>query len=155
MMTSDGGKNSQDFELNLAPIIDCFTVLITYLLVSASFLSLSVLDIGITATGEKAADAVAPTEIPISVSLYLRTNHTVEIKVSGGPKKISETSVLATNAEGSWNSVELKTKITELLKRWPTFKEVNMSAEPQIQYKDLVKIIEELKPLLPNIYLAG
>ena len=36
-----------DFELNLASIIDCFTVLITYLLVSASFISLGILDVSV------------------------------------------------------------------------------------------------------------
>jgi biopolymer transport protein ExbD len=35
-----GGGNGQEVELNITPIIDCFTVLITFLLASASFLSL-------------------------------------------------------------------------------------------------------------------
>jgi biopolymer transport protein ExbD len=46
---SVGGGNSQDADINLAPIIDCFTVLIAFMLVSASFLSIGVLDAGIAA----------------------------------------------------------------------------------------------------------
>ena len=42
MSRSRGG--SLDFELNLAPIIDCLVVLITFMLASASFLSISIFD---------------------------------------------------------------------------------------------------------------
>ena len=34
-MTSGSESGGQDFDLNLAPIIDCFTVLITFMLVHA------------------------------------------------------------------------------------------------------------------------
>ena len=43
------GSGGQDFELNLASLIDCFTVLITFLLASASFLSVGILDAGVAA----------------------------------------------------------------------------------------------------------
>ena len=33
-----------DFDLNLAPIIDCFTVLITFLLISASYISINIIE---------------------------------------------------------------------------------------------------------------
>jgi biopolymer transport protein ExbD len=38
---------SQDFDLNLAPIIDCITVLIAFILISTSFISIGLLDAGI------------------------------------------------------------------------------------------------------------
>jgi biopolymer transport protein ExbD len=36
----ESGKKSREFDLNLAPIIDCLTVLITFLLASAAFLAI-------------------------------------------------------------------------------------------------------------------
>ena len=47
MRAASDSKNSLDFELNLAPIIDCFTVLIAFILISASFASINILDAGI------------------------------------------------------------------------------------------------------------
>ena len=44
----------KDFDLNLAPIIDCMTVLITFMLASASFLSIGILDAGVAAAGATA-----------------------------------------------------------------------------------------------------
>ena len=41
---------SQDFDVNITPIIDSFTVLITFMLASASFLSVGIFDAGITDT---------------------------------------------------------------------------------------------------------
>ena len=50
MVSGSGGKKDSDFELNLASIIDCFTVLITYLLVTASFITLGILDVTVTSS---------------------------------------------------------------------------------------------------------
>lgn len=55
---SKGG--SQDFDINLAPIIDCFTVLITFMLVSASFLAIGIFDAGVEAAGTSAANTKPP-----------------------------------------------------------------------------------------------
>mgnify|MGYP003351965824 CR=1 FL=1 len=45
----DGG---QDFELNLASIIDCLTVIIAFLLLSSSFVSYGTLDTAVAALDE-------------------------------------------------------------------------------------------------------
>src|SRR5882672_8122358 len=85
MVDNSGGSN-QEVELNLAPIIDCFTVLITYLLVTASFLSLAALDVGVSATGTgtpppPAADNTPP---PMVMSLEALANGDIKINVRGG-----------------------------------------------------------------------
>ena len=48
------GSNGE-VELNLAPILDCLTVLVAFLLASASFLSLTALETGIAAQSSEAA----------------------------------------------------------------------------------------------------
>ena len=81
---SDNNSN-QDFEINLAPIIDCFTVLITYLLVSASFLSLAVFDVEVAINQPTLKTENAPlTPPPISLALLLRESHGFDLKVIGG-----------------------------------------------------------------------
>lgn len=46
-----GSGPSQDFELNLAPIIDCMVVLIAFLMVSLSYLSIQMMDASVASTG--------------------------------------------------------------------------------------------------------
>jgi len=54
MSANFGSSNSQDVDINITPIIDCFTVLITFLLASASFLSIGCFEVS---TPGNAADA--------------------------------------------------------------------------------------------------
>src|SRR5947208_300860 len=72
----------QDFELNIASVIDCFTVLITYLLVSASFISISALDIDVAGVG----DAPQSEPPPVSIAVQLEDNRSLTIKITGAEK---------------------------------------------------------------------
>ena len=45
MSANLGNSSGQDVDLNITPIIDCFTVLITFLLASASFLSIGFFEV--------------------------------------------------------------------------------------------------------------
>lgn len=44
MSMSSGQGSGQDVELNITPIIDCFTVLVTFMLASSAFLSIGIFD---------------------------------------------------------------------------------------------------------------
>src|SRR4051812_4395070 len=79
-MMSSGGKGSQDVDLNLAPIIDCLTVLVTFMLASATFLSVGVLDAGVGAAGEKSASESPPSVI---MQAELGNNQELVLKLSG------------------------------------------------------------------------
>src|SRR6187551_2381865 len=75
-------EGEQDFELNIASVIDCFTVLITYLLVSASFISISALDIDLTGVG----DAPRSEPPPVSIAVELDSKHSLHVKITGKEK---------------------------------------------------------------------
>src|ERR1700761_7357159 len=75
------GSQSQDFELNLASIIDCFTVLIAFMLASTAFISIGILDAGVAAAGATATDNSPPP--PINISLELGKDKGVALKVTG------------------------------------------------------------------------
>ena len=74
-MSAGGGGGEGDVELNLAPIVDCFTVLIAYLLVSMSFISLSIFEAGVAATSPESASVEVvpppPGEIPLNLAVIL------------------------------------------------------------------------------------
>src|SRR4051794_7527581 len=122
MNVGEGGS-SGDVDLNLAPIIDCFTVLITYMLVSASFISLTVFDVGVAATGEAtSAPAAAPTDPPVSMTLSVKASKMIEIKLSGGVQHIDLT--IPIPAKGTGLDIEAAVlKVSESLKKYTSIKD--------------------------------
>lgn len=151
MMT--GGDNGADFELNLAPIIDCFTVLITYLLVSASFISLTILDVGVAASGQ-AVPGPANAEPPMSLMIQMTASKEIQLKLSGGAANVNLSYAIAP-AKNDWDTAGISARLLEMKKKWPKIEDGTLSADPSVQYKEVVRLIEELKKALPKIYLAG
>ncbi len=150
-MSSVDSGSGQDFDLNIAPIIDCFTVLITYLLVSASFLSLSVLEAGVAASGEMAppvAEPAKPPEPPLTLEIFMKQSGEYNIKVTGGRQNLNWSIPIK-------NRVALSAQIRGIVRRLPKLKEANLSAEPTLHYNEMIKIIEDLKPIIPKVFIAG
>jgi biopolymer transport protein ExbD len=152
-MHAGGGENSGDVDLNLAPIIDCFTVLITYLLVSASFLSLTAFDVGVAASGQSAPGAVVK-DPPLSLVIELDASKQLGIKLSGGKQNVNlAVSIAAINSD--WDLKALVSKLEEFKTKWPELNEASVTAEPSLKYKEVVKLVEALKKAMPKLYLAG
>lgn len=142
---SAGGGDKQNFDLNLAPIIDCFTVLITYLLVSASFISFTVLDVGLASQSEGGSNS---NKIPpVNINLSILNENSFEIKLTGGPQNLNLTLP-------QQNKNTLLKKISEIKKQYPT-EELNISALSQVSYRSLVTTIEELKRIFKTVYISG
>lgn len=147
MTASEGGDGGQDFELNLASIIDCFTVLITYLLVSASFISLSALDVTV-ADANAPADTVPP---DLAVTVTIKPGGDLALDATG-----KETLNLAiTNKGGVSDLATLGLRLKELKQRYPTLKSALVTAADSVQYKSLVATIEAAKATLPEIAVSA
>lgn len=150
-VSSEGG---QDFDLNLAPIIDCFTVLITYLLVSASFISLTALDVGVAAAGQADPNAAAPKTPPFNLMVELSAQREIVFKLTGGPKSLN-LSIAVKATAGAWDIGGLEKETARLVGQYPDVKEATLQTDPSIIYKDVVKIVETIKKSISKVYLAG
>lgn len=142
------GSSSQDFELNLASIIDCLTVLITFLLASTAFLSIGILDAGVAAGGTSAADGTPP---PVNVTLELGRDHAITVKVSGK----SSSSQQVTAKDGAWNMEALAQKLQAIHQQWPTVNAITLSAENAIEYKDVIQVMDSTRKTIPVVLLGG
>ena len=156
-MSAGGGGGEGDVELNLAPIIDCFTVLIAYLLVSMSFISLAIFEAGVAATGPAPASEVqpeVPPEVPLTFAIAISEGNKIEMKLSGGKENVNLTfPIEPKGAAADYEAIDKK--IEELKVTYPTLKEANISAEPTIRYKAIVKVVEAVKKALPKVFLAS
>lgn len=152
MSASLGSEGGQDFDLNLAPIIDCFTVLITYLLVSASFLAVAVLNVGVAASGGGAPGSSS--EPPVSLEVELHQNKSITLNIRGGPRNLDLHIPLQAVATG-WDFSQMQSRISTLKKENMTLQEATITAEATVRYNEVVKIIENLKPVVGKVFLAG
>lgn len=136
----------QDFEINIASIIDCFTVLITYLLACASFISIGVFDVSVLSPGP-----TTPQEEPkVNLSIRMDPNHSFVVKVSG-----AESATLSIPpANGVWDLARLSDSIRPIKERWADLNTAVIAAEENVPYRDLVKVIETAKDVVPAVYLG-
>lgn len=142
------GATSQDFELNLASIIDCFTVLIAFMLASASFIAVGIIDAGVSAAGTTSTGAEAPA---VMVSMELRADHSIELKFSG---QLTRQEILAP-VGGKWDHDGLTARLKDVATRFPTVKSATLSAENTVAYQDVVQSMEVTRKSLPFVLLGG
>lgn len=121
-------NNSQEVDLNITPIIDCFTVLITFLLASASFLSIGFFE---TYTPGMSADA-SQGEPDSEVVVKLKSNHLAEFKFKG--KRTDSFTIQMGEAEGV---KALDQKLDQLASSGLKINQVLLSADDQVDYQDL------------------
>lgn len=147
-VTVSGGGNSQDFDLNLAPIIDCLTVLVTFMLASAAFLSIGILDAGIAAAGAEASKAEPA---PINIVAELKKDHSIVIKLSG--KENRSITVQASN--GGWDLDGFKANLASIKNKWPNNSALTLQAENDVEYRALVETMEAARKSMPAVLLGG
>jgi biopolymer transport protein ExbD len=138
-----------DFELNIASIIDCFTVLITYLLLSASFISLGIIDL--TVTSNSPLNSGSPSSEPkLSVTVGIQKNSDLKISTEG----IDQKTITIAGRAGVQDFESLAGYIAKLKELDPTLDAATVVAEDQIEYKTVVTTIETLHKSLGQIALS-
>ena len=145
---SPGGSGGQDFELNLASIIDCFTVLIAFMLASASFLSIGILDAGVAAAGAQAAPG---TPSPVNITVELGEAGKLSLKLTG---KANSTQVIAAQA-GKADYASLTRSLASVHGKYADVNALTLTADNSVQYKDVVKAMEEIRKTIPVVLLGG
>jgi biopolymer transport protein ExbD len=149
----DGG-NEEEFELNLAPIIDCFTVLITYMLVSASFLSLSMLEVQPIPIPIPSSDVEPPqselVKKDISLVIEIDLNGTVHLKMTGTPVNLMTVS----GFENKINEQALEEKLKYVQTLTKNLKDASIKANRSLKYKQLAIVIEKVKLFYPTVFVG-
>lgn len=164
-MSSGGNRRQldQEFELNIASIVDCFTVLITYLLAAASFISLGNIEIEslvqrAQSTGSQLEATL--TEMPPKVILDFKSNGLVSVSVwKDQMLEKKEFQVFSTpTSEGrdpashapssdsfSKPSGEFMSYLDHLSEKYPQAKQAILVGDGSVPYGQLMKWLEPVK----------
>jgi len=147
-----GRGSSADFDLNLAPIIDCFTVLIAFLLASASFLSIGIFETTLpvpSTSGEQAQNTQARLDIVLS------TESNGELKLGWSGVQTGNQRVASTG--GQFTTESLVSARTQLKEKLPqgAIATLEIRASETSVYSDLIQLIEAARPIFPGIAIGG
>ena len=141
--SGDGKGRSQDFELNLAPIIDAMVVLIAFLMVSLSYLSIQMMDAGVSAPGGTVSSSVQG----LSLDIRVKSNDQLVVKLEKNGRAIrslsSSFASLDQDLAGLLDGKDSKPE-TALL-----------SAQDAIQYDQIIRAMDLVRKHVPKVQLSG
>ncbi len=140
--------DGQDVEINLAPVIDCLTVIVAFLLASSSFLAIGIVDAGV------AAGVPAPQvdKVPsVLVSIQLQADSGVVVKSEG--KASQKTSIVA--KDGQLDREALVKALADIKKAYPDVSGVTLAADDTVPYEKVMGAMESIRSQIPAVLLGG
>lgn len=136
MSANLGNQSGQEVDLNITPVIDCFTVLITFLLASASFLSIGFFEV--STPGPSMPNQTKEPEI--EVVLKLKSDQSVVLSWKGkrsGSKEFK--SDVAHELESMTNIIQ------NLKKDAGEFNQVLVTADDAVPYSFVAKVMDQIQ----------
>ncbi|MBK9293023.1 MAG: biopolymer transporter ExbD [Oligoflexia bacterium] len=134
------------FELNLAPMLDMMVTIIPFLLLSAVFLQLAVINVPLPVPVAKALEQDRKNDKPeVTIKIKMQGNKSMQLDVvelSGASKR---TSINATNSEFDYQT--LHKKLVEVKQRFPKVFKVEISPDESIDYKSIVGVMDSSRNL--------
>ena len=137
-------KMDTQVEVNITPVIDCLTVLLTFLLASASFLTISAFDAGYAT--DKVSQATAATGAPeVTIALSLLVNGLIEIKHQSQGKLNTDLVPLSA----------LEAKLQDLRSKSTQDTVVSLDADPAVSYSKVIETMDQIKQKFPQVVMGG
>lgn len=126
-----GGK-SANVELNIVPVIDLMSVLIVFLLITAVWNQISMIQLGTSVYGKKTSDA--PIEKPKSLEIVLR----LDIKEQGYLVFIGNSQIPIPNKNGEYDKDRLGEELKKIKERYPEKEDIFVSISDELKYEAMV-----------------
>jgi len=140
------------FELNLASIVDCFTVLITYLLAAASFVSIGMVPAESFVSGQDVRgpqpSSIMPVEQAPQVIVEMMEGNHIRFSVwsGGSPQK---------NDFNFADLPQVDQYMSSLKTRFPTLDHVLVASDPNVTYDDFIRNSDYIHKQGLKIYLIN
>src|SRR6266542_737850 len=130
--------------LNLTPMMDVFTVLVVFLLITAVFTSITVMDLSVpTSAGGAAA---------------IKPNFAIEVIVRKAGLEIANGRAVEAaipKIDGKYDLTKLSELLLALKAKYPGKEDATVLMEPKIEYDYLVQVMDAVRgaktPLFPKI----
>ncbi len=130
-----GGKKAVDFQLNLIPFIDLLSVLISFLLMTSVWTTVSRIEVRQSPN--------LPSDDPPPEDQEEKLNLTVVIKSSG--ITVSKKNAVVKDIEKKGDEYDLET-LNEVMKQvvaeHPSNRDITLTSEDRVEYQDLISVMD-------------
>lgn len=143
-----GGGRAKTFEPNLVPIIDLMSVLITFLLITAVWTQVSMIQIGSSIYGKKTDNGEPPPPPPEEFETVLR----LQIKAAGYVLTVGTQTMSIPVKAGEYDEDTLQAQLEKAKQTYPKKTDGIIEMEDTISYERLIRGMDHLlKTGFPNI----
>jgi biopolymer transport protein TolR len=147
---SESGGRRKTIELNLVPFIDLMSVLITFLLITAVWTQVSMIQIGSSLYGKKGADQ-APPLIPPDAEIVLR----IDVKKTGYTIQLAKQVINLPLVRGEFDQAGLLAQMQKAKEVYPTKTDAVLQMADDLAYENLIIAMDALiKSGFPSISVA-
>ena len=156
-------KSNEEIEIDLVPIMNMFLVLIPFLLMSACFFHLKVINTSVPVLSEAATDALKEKDAKVTVIVEIDKNsvHLSAVSDSIAQKKLDRWSTEIVKKRNEEYPLDDVSKHLERIKeRYPASTTLIIIPEESVIYDTIIQTMDVARyskgvPLFPNVVLSG
>jgi len=134
--TSKGGKRPLDAPINLVPYIDMLMTIMTFLMMTAVWTQIAMLEVQNNTGGPQEQQPEPPDDKKPKPIMILLTDRAVKVNEEGG-----EVKDLPNTGEG-FDYAGIKAALKVLKDARPERMEIRIQSEDGVKYSDIVKVID-------------
>ena len=134
-----GGRraNQETAELNITAFMNLMVILVPFLLITAVFSRLAVLELNLPGSSTEPAD---PQEQTFQLEVIVRKD-----KIEVGDRNQGLLGIYPNTEEGEYDYEALSEKLSELKKRYPQKTDASILLEQDIEYDTLVQVMDRVR----------
>jgi biopolymer transport protein ExbD len=134
-----GGGRKKTFEPNLVPFIDLMSVLITFLLITAVWTQVSMIQIGTSIYGKR-AENTPPPPVPEQADVVLK----LEIRPNGYVVTVAKQVINLPFVSGDYDDVGLIAQLEKAKQLYPAKQDGAIAMSDELPYERLIKGMDAL-----------
>ena len=123
-------------ELNITAFMNLMVILVPFLLITAVFSRLAILELNLPASSTEPAD---PQELTFQLEVIVRAD-----KIEVGDRNVGALGVYP-NTQSGYDYESLSTKLTEIKDRYPQKTDASILLESEIPYDTLVQVMDRVR----------
>ena len=130
-------QNQETAELNITAFMNLMVILVPFLLITAVFSRLAVLELNLPGSSTEPVD---PQEQTFQLEVIVRKD-----KIEVGDRNQGLLGIYPNTEEGEYDFNALSEKLSELKKRYPTKTDASILLEQDIEYDTLVQVMDRVR----------
>ena len=132
-----GRRNIETAELNITAFMNLMVILVPFLLITAVFSRLAILELNLPGSSTEAAD---PQEQTFQLEVIVRKD-----KIEVGDRNQGLLGIYPNTDEGAYDYDALSTKLSQLKKSYPSKTDASILLEPDIAYDTVIQVMDRVR----------